>query len=151
MQIVVRIERGKSQQIRRNEHILELILLDSLFAVIDEDHRTHKSQQIRWKHIIFIYSPTNHEIPRTNERTNERKKRTKLERSKSLSPRCGTGRRDPEVWEPREYQISVGRVRKRKRREEKRRGGGGGEGGGFRSCVCSLWRGLRRRRRSSSM
>ncbi len=41
-----------------------------------------------------------------------------------MSPRCGTVRRDPEVWEPREYQISVGRVRGRregKRREEKRR------------------------------
>jgi hypothetical protein len=60
-------------------------------------------------------------IMRFPERTNER---TKLERSKSLSPRCGTGRRDPEVWEPREYQISVGRVRGRreeKGREERRR------------------------------
>jgi hypothetical protein len=106
---------------------------------------------------IYILRPIMRFPERTNERTNERriprtKERTKLERSKPLSPRCGTGRRDPEVRESREYQISVGRVRGRreeKRRAEERRGGGGGGGGGFRSCVCSLWRGLRRS--SSSM
>jgi hypothetical protein len=42
MQIVV-----ESTDSPQTKNILELILFDALFAVIDEDHPTHKSQQIR--------------------------------------------------------------------------------------------------------
>jgi hypothetical protein len=68
MQIVV-----ESTDSPQTKNILELILFDALFAVIDEDHPTHKSQQIRWKHIVYIFSDQSWDSPneRTNERTNE--------------------------------------------------------------------------------
>jgi hypothetical protein len=59
-----------------------LILFASLFAVLDEDHPSHKSQQIRWK-------PTNHEIPRTNERTNKRKNEPNLKGQSPCLPDAG--------------------------------------------------------------